>query len=277
MINAFLAAFTNAVETVLDRTIMTKEKVTFIAMMSLNMFFVFMLTTALFPYLGTVDLQAFTFEYLFPFGIMIAVAFAYNYLYYYSLKHEKIVELEPLIMTHSLFAVLLAALVFPSERNVMIFVLAIIASVALILSRVKKHHLQFNKFALSMLGFAFLFAVETLFLKKLLLVYSPLALYVFRTGILSLLFFIFLRPKLKKLNKLNVASIFGTALIVSIQYVALYFAIANIGLVRTALMWALSPFLVFVFSMAFLKEKMLPKQIAADIVILACVVASALV
>lgn len=277
MLNAFVAAFSNAVEIILDRTIMTKEKVTFIAMMSLNMFFVFVFTSALFPFLGTVDLVAFTPKYLIPFGAMIAIAYAYNYLYYYSLKHEKIVEVEPLAMTHGLLSVLLAALIFPSERHVIVFPLAIVAALALIFSRIEKHHIRFDRYAFSMLGFAFLFAVETLFLKQLLLVYSPLALYAIRTGILSLLFFIFLRPKLKRLNRFNVFSIFGTAFVVSVQYVALYFAISKIGLVRTSLISMVGPFLVFVFSMIFLKERMVAKQIVADIIILACVAASALV
>lgn len=277
MFNALLSSFSNATEVILDKTIMSKDKVKFISFMSLCMFFVFLITTSLFPIFGTVDLRAFTPKYLLAFGAVILIAFCYNYLYYYSLSHEKVTEVEPLAMTHSIIAVVLATIIYPSERDFLVFGLALIATSALIFSRIEKNHIRFDKHALAMLGFASLFAVETLFLKGLLTVYSPVALYAFRTGVLALLFFMFFRPKIRGIEFRKVRSIFFDAISVSLQYVTLYFAYSKIGIVRTSLIVTLGPFLIFVFSFIFLKEKIVVKKLLADAVILACVVASVFV
>lgn len=277
MFNALLSSFSNATEVILDKTIMSKEKVKFISFMSICMFFVFLLTSSLFPFLGKVDIKALEAPYLLAFGAVILIASLYNYLYYYSLSHEKVTEVEPLAMTHGLIAVILATIIYPNERNTFVFVLALIASSALIFSRIEKRHIKFDKHALAMLGFAALFAVESLFLKELLLVYSPVALYSFRTGVLALLFFIFLKPKIKGLELKKVGSILLDAFSVSAQYVTLYFAYSRIGLVRTSLIVMIGPVLIFIFSFIFLKEKIVPKKLFADAIILACVGASVLV
>ncbi|PIZ00536.1 hypothetical protein COY62_02095 [bacterium (Candidatus Howlettbacteria) CG_4_10_14_0_8_um_filter_40_9] len=277
MFNALLSSFSNETEVILDKTIMSKDKVKFISFMSLCMFFVFLITTSLFPIFGQVDMRAFTPKYLLSFGAVILIAFLYNYLYYYSLSHEDVTEVEPLAMTHSIIAVVLATLIYPSERDYLVFMLAIIAATALFISRIEKKHISFDKYALAMLGFATLFAVETLFLKGLLAVYSPVALYCFRTGMLVLLFFIFFRPKIRDLRVRKIKSIFLDAMSVSLQYVTLYFAYSRIGIVRTSLIVTLGPFLIFVFSFIFLKEKIVVKKLLADAVILACVVASVFV
>lgn len=277
MFNALLSSFSNATEVILDKTIMSKDKVKFISFMSLCMFFVFLITTSLFPIFGHVDMRAFTPKYLLSFVAVIIIAFLYNYLYYYSLSHEDVTEVEPLAMTHSIIAVVLATLIYPSERDYLVFILAIIAATALFISRIEKKHISFDKHVLAMLGFAFLFAVETLFLKGLLTVYSPVALYAFRTGILAFLFFIFFKPKIKGIEGRKIRSIFFDAISVSLQYVTLYFAYSRIGIVRTSLIVTLGPFLIFVFSFIFLKEKIVVKKLLADAVILACVVASVFV
>ena len=276
MFNALLSSFSNATEVILDKTIMSREKVKFISFMSLCMFFVFLLTSSLFPVFGKVDIKAFEAPYLLAFGAVIVVASLYNYLYYYSLSHENVTEVEPLAMVHGLIAVILATIIYPNERNTFVFVLALIASSALIFSRIEKRHIKFDKHALAMLGFAALFAVESLFLKELLLVYSPVALYSFRTGVLALLFFVFLKPKIKGLEIKKVGSILLDAFSVSAQYVTLYFAYSKIGLVRTSLIVMLGPVLIFIFSFIFLKEKMVPKKLVADAIILACVAVSVL-
>ena len=59
MLNALIAAFSNATEIIVEKTIMTKEKVRFVALMSFTMFFVFLITSSLFPWLGKVDEKAF--------------------------------------------------------------------------------------------------------------------------------------------------------------------------------------------------------------------------
>ena len=277
MFNALLSSFSNETEVILDKTIMSKDKVKFISFMSLCMFFVFLITTSLFPIFGQVDMRTFTPKYLLSFGAVILIAFLYNYLYYYSLSHEDVTEVEPLAMTHSIIAVVLATLIYPSERDYLVFMLAIIAATALFISRIEKKHISFDKYALAMLGFTTLFAVETLFLKGLLAVYSPVALYCFRTGMLVLLFFIFFRPKIRDLRVRKIKSIFLDAMSVSLQYVTLYFAYSRIGIVRTSLIVTLGPFLIFVFSFIFLKEKIVVKKLLADAVILACVVASVFV
>ena len=76
--------------------------------------------------------------------VVIVSVFA-NLLVFYSLKRENITEFEPTWLMQPLFTILLASIFYLNERNWSSLILALIASLSLILAHVKKHHLVLNK------------------------------------------------------------------------------------------------------------------------------------
>jgi drug/metabolite transporter (DMT)-like permease len=155
--------------------------------------------------------------------------------------------------------------------------ITVIAASALALSRIEKKHLKPNKYTLAMLGFVFFVSAEALLAKAILEVFSPVAYYTFRVGIASLLLAVFLRPNLKTLGKKRIKSTALMSLFITVEYIAFFIAIDQIGIVKTSLIFLLGPVLTLLASKFHLKEKITPKAALADSVIVVCIIISILV
>jgi drug/metabolite transporter (DMT)-like permease len=126
---------------------------------------------------------------------------------------------------------------------------------------------------LALVGFIFLISIENLLVKIILPVISPVTLYGLRVAILSILFFLFLRPKVKGVRRNQYLEMFIIGSFTAIEYIFHYYAIGYIGIVQTALISLLGPVLILFFSKFFLKEKLTLKKALADAIIILCVAA----
>ncbi len=271
MIAAILAVLANTAETISDKYIMSREKVGFASFLSIQMFFIALFTLSIYYFYGSVDFSAFNLNYIIMFMAVIGIAYIYNYLYFFGLSHEKVSDVEPIVMFGPLIGIIFASIYYVDERSTLVLVLAIVAAFALVLSHVEKKHLVINNYTAALMGFVVLYAIEALFVKKLLEVFSPVALYGFRTAVLAIIMIAFLRPAFKKIKKKSLFHIAIVGLVVSVQYIALYYAIDNLGLVMTALVFLSAPILIIVSSSIFLKEKISIKKNIASVVILLCI------
>jgi drug/metabolite transporter (DMT)-like permease len=192
------------------------------------------------------------------------------------MKGEKINNLEPAKMLEPLFTILLAV-VFSFfiqgvyKSNTKIIIPALIAGLALILSHVKKEHLNFNKYFLAAIVGSFFFALELIISKLILDLYSPVSFYFLRCSAILLVSFIIFRPKLSNLeNKLKLKMLLIGAIWV-IYRVATYYGYIKIGIISTTLILMLGPIFIYTLARIFLKEKINARNIIASIIILACV------
>ena len=209
---------------------------------------------------------------LFLFSFVLCAGIA-NLLYYKGFKYEKINHLEPIIMMQPLFVVVLAALVFPSERNFVVIMAALIASVAIVLSHIKNHHLEFNKHSSLVLISNLFFAVCAIQAKYLLNYFSPFTLYFLRCSLIGLILFVTYRPKLKYLTfkeeeKFALSNIFWIA-----RSVLIYYGYVNFGIIFTTLVLMVTPILVYTFTYFILKERLEMRNLVASAVILICLIA----
>ncbi len=210
------------------------------------------------------------------FSIVVLFSIIANLLVFYSLKGEKVVNLEPARALEPMF-VILFALVFSFffdgdyERNWKIIIPALIASISLMASHVERHHLRFNKyFILAILGSIF-FALELVVSRKILDFYSPIAFYFLRCLFIFLISLIALRPNFSKLDKKNGFYILITGVIWSVYRVFEYYGYLTIGIVFTTLILMLGPVFIYIFAHIFLKEKMSWKNFVTSIVIVASI------
>ncbi|MBR9704813.1 DMT family transporter [Candidatus Pacearchaeota archaeon] len=212
-------------------------------------------------------------------AIIITSIFA-NLLIFYSLKKESINEIEPVILLQPLMTILIAYFLsfffikFANEGNIKILGLALIASIALITSHIKKHHIVFDKYILAAIIGSLMYATEMVLSRFILEFYSPISFFFIRCLLILIVITILYKPSLKKINnKIKLLTLVTCILGVSLRSIV-YYGYENLGVIFTTTLFILSPVLIHIMAVIYLKEKMEFKNILATIVILACVVAS---
>ena len=273
MIIPLIAATLSAITIILEKYILSYQKVDYKTFNVLIFFFLFLISLLFFPKFGWLNSNAGTPYFIFIGILMVATAASWNVLFARALEHEKIIEFEIIQMFQPLLTILLGSLIFATERSIYILPFAFIASIALIASRIKKHHLSFDKFSKILLLAVFLMAIEMVFIKILLAVYSPVALYCLRTFLVFLVLVIFFRPKFAGLNYKKILIMAGTAFLAVIQMVLIYASVGSEGLVFTTLVLILTPILIFIFSIIFYHEKFSFRTLLLYLIIIGCIVA----
>jgi len=218
-----------------------------------------------------IDKSAFLLKNVLILAFVIIVSVFANLLIFYSLKREKVTEFEPIWLMQSIFVIIFAFVFYKSERNWILFGLAMVANIALILAHVRKHHLVMNKYILAALFGSFLFAVELVASKLILSFYNPFAFYFIRCFFILLICYVAFRPTGSDLNKKTSWMIISIGAMWAIYRAIMYYGYQNLGVVLTALLFVLSPVFVFIFAVVFLREKPDWRQIVSTAVIVVCV------
>ena len=225
-----------------------------------------------------IDSPAFTSTNLLILALVIIFSMLANLFVFYSMKWEKVSNLEPAKVLEPLFVILLAILfsyIFSEElfeRTLHIIIPAVLAGVALVALHIRKHHLDFNKYFLAAIAGSFFFALELVTSRLILNFYSPITFYFIRCSIIFLISLIAFRPNFKELNPKVRWQIFATGAIWFVYRVVIYFGYVNYGIVFTTLMIMLGPIFIYLFAWKFLKEKPGWRNLLAALIIVGCVI-----
>ncbi len=208
-------------------------------------------------------------------GIVIISVIA-NMFGFAAIKGEKVNNLEPARMMNPLFLVLLAILfsfINPSlyERDFTIIIPALIAGVALILSHIKKHHLNFNKYFRFAIYAGFLYALEMVLSRLILDYYTPISFYFLRCAGIFIVSYLILRPKMDGITKKVELKILGVGVLWVGYRILIYYGFIYLGVMFTTLLSMLGPIFIYAFARIFLKEKIGWKNLVASGVILASI------
>jgi len=202
--------------------------------------------------------------------VIISALFA-NLLTYYALKRENLTAMEPIRLMQPIFTIILAVLIYSSERtNILTIILAIVASLTLVISHISKNHLKYDRYIIAALCGSLFFAIELVASKPLLQYYNSATFYFLRCLAVLLITAIIFRPKNKVSNKLKLTIILTSAMWI-IYRIILYYGYNSLGIVFTTMLFILTPIFTYIFAAIFLKEKITPKQIIATIIIIACI------
>lgn len=209
------------------------------------------------------------------FGVILS-AFIANYFSFFALKWEKVSNIEPALIMEPLFTILLAIIFsfFFSglyDRNIHVIIPALIASLALIFSHIKKHHLNFNKYFLAAIAGSFFFALELVLSRLILDYYSPLSFYFLRCLFIFIISLIIFHPKLSKIDLSIQKQILFTGALWVLYRIIVYWGYLELGMIFTTLMVMLGPVFVYAFAKIFLKEKLELRNLVSAIVIILCV------
>ncbi|MDD5193268.1 MAG: DMT family transporter [Candidatus Nanoarchaeia archaeon] len=221
--------------------------------------------------------EAYLFKNLFVFFLVIFFSIIANLLTFVALKRENLSVIEPIRLMQPLLTILFAFImsfffeIYYNERNYSILLLGFIASITLVVSHIKKHHLVFDKYIIAALLGSLFFAVELVLSKFILSYYNGFTFYFLRCSVIFIITLLIFRPKLKTDKKTGLF-ILLTGIIWVIYRVILYYGYEVYGIVFTTILFILTPIFIYVFAKIFLKEKLTLRNIISSIVILVCVV-----
>jgi drug/metabolite transporter (DMT)-like permease len=263
--------------TILEKIILKIKKIDIKFYQTASFFSIVLACIPLLFFFWRLDSAAFQLKNILIFIGVVLFSITANLFVFYSLKWEKVTNLEPARILEPLFVILLA-LIFSFflegfDRDFNMIIPAIIASIALVFPHIHRHHLHFNKYFIAAIFGSFFFALELVLSNLILSFYSPITFYFLRCASIFLISLIAFRPKLKPLKDKKMSGlIFLTAIIWVAYRMAVYFGYATYGITFTTLVIMLSPIFIYIIANIFLKEKLNWKNIVSSLIIIACVV-----
>ncbi len=272
-----LGALALASGTILERIVLKKRKIEVKSYQTLSFLAIVLAILPFVYFFWKLDSSALELKNILIFALVILFSIIANLFVFYSMKWEKITNIEPAKILEPLFVVLFALLFsfFISkelyESNTKIIIPAVIAGLALIFSHVKRHHLSFNKYFIAAILGSFFFALELVISKLILDLYSPVTFYFLRCLFILIICFLIFRPKFSKLNKKVSFEILITGAIWVVYRIVVYYGYLKLGVTFTTLLMMLGPLFIYLFAHKFLKEKLSWRNIVASIVIVGCV------
>ncbi len=273
----FLGAAALSAGTILEKIILRIKKIDIKFYQTASFFSIVLACIPLLFFFWRLDSGALQLKNILIFVGVVVFSITANLFVFYSLKWEKVTNLEPARILEPLFVILLA-LIFSFffagfDRDFNVIIPAIIASIALVFPHIHRHHLHFNKYFIAAILGSFFFALELVLSNLILPFYSPITFYFLRCASIFLISLIAFRPKLKPLKDKKVSGLILLTAIVWVAYrMAVYFGYSTYGVTFTTLIIMLSPIFIYVIANLFLKEKLNWKNIVSSLVIIACVV-----
>ncbi|MFA4930341.1 MAG: DMT family transporter [Patescibacteria group bacterium] len=273
MFPAFGAAIAYIIATTINKHLLSKERMGVISFGIWLFIFLAAITGLTLPWLGEINWeQALSIHYTFAFAAMLLLACTWNYFYYSCLQKDTLAEFQLMTIVQPLLTIFLGMLVFPDERNEKVFIVTIVAGFILIASHLDRWRLENVNVTVPLLISIFLAAVESLYHKELLVIYSPAALYFTRTLFIAIIFFLANPSHLKKVNQKNLWQTFIIAFFAVLAMVLSFYGYQQLGLAKTNIILLLYPIGTTIISVYILKERIKKRKLVAFALIVLCII-----
>ncbi len=266
-------ALSEAAATIIEKNILRKRKIGFLEYDVYGFLAITLMMIPLLFFFWGVSAQALELKNILILLFVVVCSAAANLLTFYALKWEKVTEIEPLRLFQPLFVIIIAFILYSSERQspAPVLIAALVASLALVFSHIRKHHFQLNKYLIAALLGSLFFAIELAVSKSILGYYSYLSFYFIRCASVFAISFIALRPSPKSIDKKSWLMM-AVASAIWIGYrMLLYSGYQTYGIIFTTLLFILAPVFIYLLAALFLKEKLDWRNILATIIIIACI------
>lgn len=264
MLEVIFASIGYAGGVISDKIILGKYRVPVMRFIPLLFIWLAVITAIFLPMWGSVNFILLkSVSYLALFALMIVVAVAWNIYYYRGIQQENLAEFELIMLFSPLATVIFAAIFLPSERNWAVFVAGLLSSLALIWSRARRHHIQLSRVAKKTILAMILLSFESVLIKELLAVFSPVSLYFARTLVVAIVFIAMYKPKILQMPRTTFALTIISAIFGVIQMVLKFYGFASLGVIETTMILLFGPFLVYIFSYIYFRERLYHRDILA--------------
>ncbi|MFA7244529.1 MAG: DMT family transporter [Patescibacteria group bacterium] len=272
MLEAVIASIGYAGGVVADKIILCRHRVPVLRFIPLLFIWLAIISAIFLPLYGSINWNGLlTAQYIILFILLIVVAVTWNIFYYKGIQKEEIHEFELIMLLSPLVTILLATIFLPKERDWTIFVAAVVASGALLATRFRHHHMKIGRTAWQTMLAMVLMSAESIFIKEMLAVMSPVTLYFIRTAIVGLVFLIAYRPKLFSMPRTAYGLTIISAIFGVVQMVLKFYGFDSLGVVETTMILVLGPFLVYFASSYYFKEQLYKRDIFAAVIVILCI------
>ncbi len=196
-----------------------------------------------------------------------------NITFYKALHDDSLGEIETLYLLRNIPIIIFSSIIFSDERNFLVILVALFASMAVLWSHWEHHHFKIAKNSLRYLLWTLISApVDAIILKIILQTWDPVALLLVRSIIMGIVFgSLFFKDAKNSTAKTTVLQVL-TNIATSVGWLLYYLSYQKTGIVFTTLIVTLQPLLTYLASLLFLKEKFHWKKTTAFVVILASLV-----
>ena len=273
MFYVLFSAISNIIATTVNKHLLSREKMSVATFTAWLFIFLFIITALSLPWIGWVDWEhAFTDYYVFLFLMMIFLATVWNYFYYNCLEKDNLADFQVIAIVQPLLTVALAVTVFAEERNEKVIIATLIAGITLIWSHLTRWKIDNLAITIPLFFAILLSAIESLYHKEMLQVFSPAALYFTRTAVLAVIFVILGFNTLFKVSKSNLYQTIIISFFAVLTMVLSFYGYETIGIAKTQIIMLLYPIGATLLSVYYLKERIKKRKIFALIIITACII-----
>lgn len=270
-----LAALATAVELLLSKYVLTRRQLSLRDFLPLSFLMLCLFSAILTPWLGWVNFaKLLEWDGLALFVLIMASAISWNALFYRAIKGQKMIDSETVIVLLPLVTLLLAWAIYPTSFEVRVAASTVVATVALLWAYWRRHQLQFSRQTGRMFVAVSLLAVENLAVAEALQqqLFSPIFLYTIRTLLTAAIFYAYFRPRTRQISHVNLAWLGLVSLIGFVSMALRFYGLRDAGVIITAIMFALTPVIVYAVSYWSFHERLRSRQIAATVILILCVV-----
>jgi len=202
------------------------------------------------------------------FFVMIAVAVVWNVFWTRAFRRESLHEYELVDLLLPVFTMILAAITFPDEREPVRLLLALFAAGVFVITHLRQNHLSFKQGDRWFLFAIFLIAAEVILSKPLLLLFSPVSLYFFRTGVIAAVFILIFRPRFRRVSSFIWSQLLLNSMLFVAYRLLMLASIERNGIVATELLLLSGPIILAMFTYFFMRERWTLRNMLAFGVIL---------
>lgn len=262
----------------LDKVILSVKKAThkqyLVVSFPLITFFTFIMFLIVKP---NITLEMFAGNYFLLITLSIVITIASNLIFYNALKKDYLGEIQTIELFKNFPLIILAAVIFPDERNILNIALAIIAAFAIAWSHYEKKGFKINHLTLILLMWNLIISpFRGIISKELLTIWNPIALQLVVDAAISVILSVIFFKKIKKLPKNAMPYLIITNILTSIAWVLYFYSYQLSGIIYTVLVFSLQPIIVYLASLIFFKEKFQSKKAIAFAVILISIIVAQL-
>ena len=221
------------------------------------------------------SLEMFSGKYFWLILFSITLTLGSNLLFYKALRSDYLIELQTIDLLKNIPVIILASIVFSDERNFLIVFLALIAVFSLVWAHWEKGHFRIAKKTMPFAFWVFFVSpVNMIIAREILKTWSPISFQLVINGSIGLLFLYSFSKDVKKINKSVIPWFLVTNFLTTVAWILYFFSYQISGIVFTVLVFSIQPFLVYLISLFFFKEKFNWKKISALLIILITIIIS---
>lgn len=203
----------------------------------------------------------------------VGVSVFTNLIFYRALENDTLGEMQIAGLLKDVLIIAVSSTVFADERNILIIIPALVASSSVVWSHWEQRRFQIKKTTLLFVAYSLIAAPTIASISKVLLhTWDPVSLQMVRWGMVSVIVLSLFFRSVRRIPRSAFPLLILTNFLSVAGWALYYYSYQRSGIIYTVLLFSLQPFLVYLASLIFLKEKFHPRKTAAFMIVLVSII-----